>query len=196
MIVSNHISWLDVGVISAVFPSLFISKAEVRNWPVIGWLCSQHHTLFLRRGSRTHLRQIGEEITQSLDEGMNVVVFPEGTTTSGDHVLHFHTALIQPALKANKEIYPLAISYWDIPTATSETASSNVPGSVMLQRSQAPAYIEGISLMQSIFNLLTARALLVQVCIMPPLTTDNAHRSAAGETARTQIADAIRQPIL
>jgi len=98
MVVANHVSWLDIFVVNAALPSAFVSKEEVRHWPVMGWLAGINDTIFLKRGSRGHARLINAEIAAVLAQGKHVAVFPEGTTTDGTHVLHFHAALLQPAL--------------------------------------------------------------------------------------------------
>ena len=83
----------------------------MRNWPVIGWLAARNDTVFLRRGSCGHARIINAEIGAQLDGGRNVAVFPEGTTTDGTRVLHFHAALLQPAIASGHPVQALAIRY-------------------------------------------------------------------------------------
>ncbi|NMG17563.1 1-acyl-sn-glycerol-3-phosphate acyltransferase [Aromatoleum bremense] len=111
LLVANHISWLDIFVINALVPSAFVSKAEVRGWPLFGWLAAKNETVFLRRGSRGHAKIINAEIGALLDAGRNVAIFPEGTTTDGSQVLHFHAALLQPAIACGHAVQPVAISY-------------------------------------------------------------------------------------
>ncbi|HEX6734672.1 MAG TPA: lysophospholipid acyltransferase family protein, partial [Azonexus sp.] len=107
LLVANHISWIDIYVINAALPAAFVSKAEVRGWPLIGWLAARHDTIFLRRGSRGHARLINAEIAEVLGRGQHVAVFPEGTTTDGCSLLHFHAALLQPALAAGRPVLPV-----------------------------------------------------------------------------------------
>ena len=104
-------SWLDIFVINAAYPAAFISKAEVRDWPLIGWLAAKNETVFLRRGSRGHARIVNAEIASLLGRGRQVALFPEGTTTDGSHVHPFHAALLQPAIDAGAPIQPLALCY-------------------------------------------------------------------------------------
>ena len=89
LLVANHISWIDIYVINAALPAAFVSKEEVRHWPLIGWLAAKNDTVFLRRGSRGHAKIINEQVAQILDKGKHVAVFPEGTAciTSGDFIL-------------------------------------------------------------------------------------------------------------
>ncbi len=156
LLVANHISWVDIFVINALAPSAFVSKAEVRDWPVAGWLAARSDTVFLRRGSRGHAKVVNAEIAALLDAGRNVAVFPEGTTTDGSHVLHFHAALLQPAIAAAHAVQPLALSY-HAPDGT---------------RSRAPAYDGDVSLGQCFAAIVRAPALVARVQATAPIATD------------------------
>ncbi len=172
LLVANHISWLDVFAINAVQPAAFVAKAEVRGWPVIGWLAARAGTIFLRRGSRGHARVINEEIAAVLGRGANVAVFPEGTTTDGSHVLHFHGALLQPAIAAGHPVQPVAIAYRDASGLRTDVA----------------AYVGDMSLLESMRNIAGAPALTVEVWIGEPLSGDVAHRRELAAAARETIA--------
>lgn len=171
LIVANHISWVDIFVINAALPSAFVAKEEVRHWPLIGWLAARNDTVFLRRGSHGHARIINREIAEILDKGNHVAVFPEGTTTDGTHLLHFHAALIQPALAVDRPVLPLAISYW------------GADGS----RSLAPGYVGDVSLMQCTLAIAGCRRLVARVTTYPVL-------GLSGEDRR-QVATAAREAI-
>lgn len=110
LFVSNHISWSDIPVLGGMAPLRFLSKQEVRTWPIIGWLAAQAGTLFIRRGGGTAGRA-REEIANSLKQGESVLVFPEGTTSAGVGVLPFHGKLLQAALDAGVPIQPISICY-------------------------------------------------------------------------------------
>lgn len=171
LVVANHISWIDIFVINAALPSAFVSKEEVRHWPLIGWLAARSETVFLRRGSRGHAKVINNQIAGILGRGNYVAVFPEGTTTDGTHLLHFHAALIQPALAVGRPVLPVAISYW---------AGDGT-------RSLAPAYVGDVSLLQSLQAIVRSRRLVARVATMPVL-------GLAGEDRR-QVAAAARAAI-
>ena len=113
LIAANHVSWLDVLAIGALFPCWFVSKAETRAWPVIGRLAAANDTLFLRRRSPRAAYRMNAEIRERLGSRQSVVVFPEGTTTDGSRVLPFHPALFQPAADGGHRILPLALCYRD-----------------------------------------------------------------------------------
>lgn len=155
LLVANHISWVDIFVINTLAPAAFVSKAEVRNWPVVGWLAARSDTVFLRRGSRGHARIVNAEIASLLDGGHNVAVFPEGTTTDGSHVLHFHAALLQPAIAAGHAVQPLALSY-HTPDGTP---------------SRAPAYVGDMSLGQCFAAIIRERTLTARIQAAMPIAT-------------------------
>lgn len=172
LLVANHISWIDVFVINAVLPAAFVAKEEVRRWPLAGWLASRNETVFLRRGSRSHTRVINQEIADILATGKHVAIFPEGTTTDGRSVLHFHAALIQPALAAGRPVLPTALSYWE-------------PDG---KRSLAPRYDGRISLGQSTWAILGCRRLVARLATTPVLGLDNKDRRQIAAGAREAIA--------
>lgn len=175
LLVANHISWVDIFVINTIAPSAFISKAEVRTWPFIGWLAAKNETVFLRRGSRGHAKIINAEIGALLDAGRNVALFPEGTTTDGSHVLHFHAALLQPAIESGHAIQPMAISYSDANGL----------------RTRAPAYDGDVSLGQCIASIIAEPRIVAHISTAPPLGTDGMHRRDLAATARAAILERL-----
>jgi 1-acyl-sn-glycerol-3-phosphate acyltransferase len=104
LLISNHLSYLDVLAISAVTPAVFVSKAEVRRWPLFGWFAAIAGTVFVERERRTHVGEVNREIETALAVGALVVVFPEGTSTNGETILPFRTSLLEPAARGNHEI--------------------------------------------------------------------------------------------
>jgi 1-acyl-sn-glycerol-3-phosphate acyltransferase len=109
--ISNHISWLDIIVIGQYFPAYFVAKSDISSWPVIGYLAKQGDTIFIRRGNKQHIKTTAEKMVWLLKQNGNIVAFPEGTTTRGDQVLHFHSSLFQPALLTRTAIQPVALQY-------------------------------------------------------------------------------------
>lgn len=110
LLVSNHISWSDIPILGGVVKLRFLSKIEVRNWPVIGWLAAQAGTLFIRRGGG-QARMTRDTIAETLASGQSVLVFPEGTTSVGITVLPFHSRLLSAAQEAGVPIQPISIGY-------------------------------------------------------------------------------------
>ena len=111
LVVSNHVSYLDIIVFSAVLPCVFVSKAEVERWPVIGRYARWAGTVFVRRHDRSDAARANVSIGDALRDGVPVVLFPEGTTTDGERILRFHSTMLQPALDTGAPITPCAIHY-------------------------------------------------------------------------------------
>jgi 1-acyl-sn-glycerol-3-phosphate acyltransferase len=138
MLAANHISWLDVYALIAVCPARFVAKAEIRSWPLLGWLSRNAGTLFIERTKRSDTARINEHIGNALTTGDRVAIFPEGTTSDGTILRHFHASLLQPAMTVAATLYPVAISYTD----TAGKTSKNAP-------------YAGISMLKSVLQILT-----------------------------------------
>ena len=100
LLVCNHLSYLDILVLGATTPCLFVSKCEVKRWPVFGWFASLAGTLFLHRDRRSDVARVTGEMRQMLDSGALIVLFPEGTTSGGREVLPFKSSLLEPAAQS------------------------------------------------------------------------------------------------
>jgi lyso-ornithine lipid O-acyltransferase len=111
LIVSNHLSYLDIPVFSAATPCIFVAKREVRNWPVFGLLARAGGTVFVDRQSRASTDEVGQQMIDALRQGVAVLLFPEGTSTDGSTVLRFHPSLLEPAIAIGQPIVPAVIGY-------------------------------------------------------------------------------------
>ena len=107
LLVSNHLSYLDVPVMASLTPAVFVAKHEIKSWPVIGWLARLAGTLFIDRGRRMDVAPVNAAVQTALDGGALVVVFPEGTSSDGQTVLPFKSSLLEPA---TRQIHSLSIS--------------------------------------------------------------------------------------
>jgi 1-acyl-sn-glycerol-3-phosphate acyltransferase len=111
LIVSNHLSYLDILVFAALEPCAFVAKKEVRRWPIFGFFASIGGTIFVDR-TRPHLAQRSvQEMRETLEAGVRVVLFPEGTSTGGDKVLPFKPALFESAIETQQPITAAHLSY-------------------------------------------------------------------------------------
>lgn len=108
--VGNHVSWSDIAVLGQLAPLAFVSKAEVRHWPVAGWLAQQAGTLFIRRGANDSQR-LRRDMALRLEGGQALMIFPEGTTTDGQQLRTFHGRLLACAADAGVAVQPVAIRY-------------------------------------------------------------------------------------
>lgn len=111
LLAANHVSWLDVCVLMAVCPVRFVAKTEISRWPVLGRLSRNVGTLFIERARRGDTLRINQQIDAVLQTGERVAVFPEGTTTDGRQLNHFHASLLQSGVTADALLYPVAIGY-------------------------------------------------------------------------------------
>ncbi|SDF56678.1 lysophospholipid acyltransferase family protein [Terriglobus roseus] len=112
-ITANHISYMDVLVLAALTPTIFVAKSDVRRWPLIGILCERAGVLFLDRTSMRAAVAANRTIADVLRSGQSVVVFPEGTTSPGETILPMYAALFQSALDCSEPIIPTWIAYGD-----------------------------------------------------------------------------------
>ncbi|MCQ3000002.1 1-acyl-sn-glycerol-3-phosphate acyltransferase [Pseudomonas syringae] len=108
--VSNHVSWTDIPLLGMLAPLSFLSKAEVRTWPVAGWLALKAGTLFIRRGSGDS-KLIQKQMGNHLQQNNALVIFPEGTTTDGTGLRTFHGRLMSSAIDSGVSLQPVAIHY-------------------------------------------------------------------------------------
>ncbi len=111
VIVSNHLSYMDILVLAAITPVVFVSKKEVRSWPLFGWFAEKAGTRFIDRTKRGDVRRIAEEIGPVMADDLTVVLFLEGTTTDGSSVLPFKSSLLEPAVAHGWKIVPVALAY-------------------------------------------------------------------------------------
>lgn len=176
IIVSNHISWLDIFVLNAVMPMRFVAKSEVRRWPLIGWMCSRAKTLFIDRTRARDTLRINQQLVNLLKEGERLTVFPEGTTTDGREVGAFHASLLQPAIDAGVKIHPVAILYQDAQGAHCKKA----------------AYIDDDTLIASLWRIFNCSGLHVSLTTTAELDTAQGDRRALSLQARAQISQAIQ----
>ena len=111
VVIANHVSYVDGIVLGSIFPVLFVSKREVRNWPIIGqWqmLCG---TIFINRQRKDLVRLLVGELSRKLKHEVNILLFPEGTSTDGEKMLPFQTAPLAAPLRSRSIIVPVTIAY-------------------------------------------------------------------------------------
>ena len=176
LIVANHVSWLDVMAIHAVCPrARFVSKADVRGWPVLRRLVDAAGTIYLERERRRDARRVLHEIASALEGGDTVAVFPEGTTGRGPEPLPFHANLLQAAVAAAAPVVPVALRYAD----------------AAARFSRAAKFVGDVSLAQSLWRLARGRGLVVHVTVLPAVATAGAERRELAALLRRQIGDAL-----
>lgn len=175
LIVANHISWLDVIVMNSVLPLRFVAKSEVRSWPLIGFLCARAQTIFIERNKRSDTARTNLQAVETLRLGGCMAIFPEGTTTDGTQVKHFHASLLQPAIDAQTPIYPVAIRYHD---------KDNKPN-------PDAAYIDDMSFIESMWKILSSRDLQACLTTTTALSTQVENRRVLATQAHQCISYAL-----
>jgi lyso-ornithine lipid O-acyltransferase len=111
LLVSNHLSYLDILVLAELLPAVFVSKSEIKNWPVFGWLGRMAGTLFVERTRRSDVGRMSAEIRAVLAGGHLVVLFPEGTSWNGREVLPFKSSLLEPIVGSPHPLSVAGIRY-------------------------------------------------------------------------------------
>ena len=171
MIVSNHISWIDVFAVLAVAPGVFVAKSEIRGWPLIGKLVTAVDTLYIERGKKSDVVRMNQNIIAALASGRRVAICPEGTTTWGDELLRFHAALFQPAIEAGATLHPVGIRYLD--------ASGDM--------TRAAGYVGEMSLMGSMWRIVSEQAMVVELHFAATIESTGSDRRTLARTAEQLI---------
>lgn len=164
LIVLNHVSWLDIFIVNAFFPCTFIAKSEIRSWPLVGWLVSGAGTIFVERGNRRALSRINDEVRKRLAGGERVAFFPEGTTSRGFDLLPFHSGLFATALNDSEDPNDIEASYQvlDIQPIALRFYEAG-------RRSDRAAYVDEDTLIGSVYRILSATNLSVELEILDPI---------------------------
>ena len=174
LLVANHISWVDITALHAARFCKFVSKADVKRWPLIGALATGVGTLFIERESRRDAMRVVQHMAQSLREGDVLAIFPEGTTSDGTSLRPFHANLFQAAISADAPVQPVGLSFIDIATG---------------KLTMAPGYINDDTLMGSVWRTLCTPGIAVVIRFGDPQTAQGRDRRAWA----AQVREAVEQ---
>ena len=123
LIVSSHISWLDIPVIFSLKPITFVSASDVKTWPIIGMLAKISGAIFVDRNRKSSLVEVIQAMNHHFkNEKQSICIFPEGITSNGYQVLPFKSNLFQSAFESNKLLLPLSIKYKENNVLTNRTS--------------------------------------------------------------------------
>jgi 1-acyl-sn-glycerol-3-phosphate acyltransferase len=172
LLVSNHLSWLDILVLHAARHCRFVSKSDVRRWPLIGTLATGAGTLYIEREKRRDAMRVVHHMAQSLRAGDIVAVFPEGTTGDGSALLPFHANLVQAAISAGAPVQPVALRFVD-------RASG--------RDSEGPLYIGDDTLVGSLWRTLAGRPFVAHVRFGEPQGADGRDRRQWAQDLRAAV---------
>lgn len=174
LFVINHISWFDIPSLGSCVPVHFLSKDEINSWPFFGWLATKAGTLFIKRGFKGAAEQSIKDISQALQNGGHVIIFPEGTTTDGTSLKRFHSRLFQAAIDAKAPIQPVALRYPH-------------PQGV---HPKAP-FIGDTQFIESLMDMISEKSMDVQLDFLPVINTSEFSRDELAVLAKQAILETI-----
>jgi 1-acyl-sn-glycerol-3-phosphate acyltransferase len=176
LMVANHVSWLDIIAIGATRPATFVAKAPVRHWPILGRLASLSGTRFLERESLAGLCALVQDLSKLLEQGASVAVFPEGTSTSGEQVLPFSSALFQSAVSSGAQVQAISLRY----------------GSCPFPDPLAP-FVGDADFVSHLLSLLKRAETQVTLVFAPPISAVGRQRQSLAEYTRGQILEQLQR---
>ena len=176
LLAANHVSWLDIMAIHAVLPGArFVSKADVKGWPLVSRLVDAAGTLYLERERKRDAMRVVHAVAEALRGGQTVAIFPEGTTSTGHSLLPFHANLLQAAISTCTPAQPLALRFSDATHAVSLAAE----------------FVGNTTLLQSLWRTACGERMVVQLTFLAPRPSAGVDRRALAELLRRDIAAAL-----
>jgi 1-acyl-sn-glycerol-3-phosphate acyltransferase len=175
LVVANHVSWLDIFIINAVSPCRFVAKADIRHWPVIGWLCAQGGTIFIARGRQREVRRVYQGLVDGLEANERIAFFPEGTTAAQGELLPFHASLFEAAIEARLAVQPCALRYVDRHGSLHKGAD----------------FVGDMSFAESVLLIIRSEPMTAQLMVLPAIETTGAQRRELAQKARSVIGSAL-----
>ncbi|GGI20282.1 1-acyl-sn-glycerol-3-phosphate acyltransferase [Oxalicibacterium faecigallinarum] len=176
LVVANHVSWLDIFVINSVQPCHFVAKADIRSWPLLGWLCEQAGTIFIARGKRRETRRVQEGLVTGLLRGQRIAFFPEGTTSAQGVLLPFHSNLFEAAIAAAVPIQPYAVRYLHDSGALHKAAD----------------FVGDTTFVDSMMLILKARGMRAELTELPLIETTDSDRRVLAQQAHAAIGSVLQ----
>jgi 1-acyl-sn-glycerol-3-phosphate acyltransferase len=174
LFVANHISWLDIFCIATVCPTHFLAKREVAQWPALGWLSRRVGTAFIDRGGGNGAGEAAAQIIWRLQQGGRMLIFPEGTSTTGESVRKFYPRLFQTGIHAHCPVQAIALRY---------------PGSQGLNA--AIPFVGDDSFIAHLWRLLGETSILAELHFHPPLATVGSSRNTLAAQTHRQISETL-----
>ncbi len=180
LVLANHISWLDIIAINAALPCRFVSKADVRHWPLVGRLVEGSGSLFIERDRRRDAMRVVHLMAERLQAGDRLAVFPEGTTGDGSGLLPFHANLLQAAVATEMPVQLIGLQYTDARSG---------------RRHDAPTYVGDTSLLESLWRTACASDLQAELHVGAIDTAQGRDRRTWAEALRRELAQRLDLPL-
>lgn len=178
LVVSNHISFLDIFTLDSVLPSGFVAKAEIAKWPVFGTIAKAVGTIFIERGNKRTLLGIGTNMKAAIEAGRTLLMFPEGTTSHGTGLLKLHANLFDAAAKTGADVIPVVLRYKSRGEITT-----------------APAYVGDTGLFECLWRVVNTPELTVDVVIGKPFTGEDRHSLCKKASAVMSAVIGVEDPL-
>jgi len=176
LLVANHISWLDIMAVHAVVPQArFVSKADVKAWPLVARLVDSAGTLYLERERKRDALRVVHAMAEALAAGQTVAIFPEGTTSTGHGLLPFHANLLQAAIATATPVQPVALRFSEAANAVSD----------------AVEFVGATSLLRSLWQTSCGEGVRVRLVFLPPRPSAHVDRRELAALLRADIAGAL-----
>ncbi len=179
-VISNHLSYVDIVVFAALHSCVFVSKAEIRSWPVVGWMTTMSGTVYVERGHGGSAMQARKGMQEAVDAGLPVVFFPEGTTSNGSQLLKFHSGLLAQLIDGGAPVTAAYVRY--------EFAEENGRG---VSVGDDVCYWGDRNMLAHIFKFLGLRGVQAEVRFAErpiAFSSDGLHRKMAAVEARAAVA--------
>jgi 1-acyl-sn-glycerol-3-phosphate acyltransferase len=173
LLVANHVSWLDITALHAVVPhARFVSKADIKSWPLLSRLADAAGTLYLERERKRDALRVVHLVAEALGEGQAVAVFPEGTTSDGHAVLPFHANLLQAAIATSAPVQPIVVRFSDAHEPVS----------------RAVEFIGATTLVESLWRVACGEGIVAHLTLLPAHASAHADRRSLAQALRADIA--------
>lgn len=183
LIVSNHVSWVDIMLLGSITETVFVAKEEIRDWPLVGLLATTAHTVYLPRGTANVATIIGSVLKGRLEQGQTVAVFPQATTEVQLLPERFFARLFAPSAEGGFPVQPIAIHYR--PANEAEAREAHHPA--------APFIGEEISMFKHLLNLLKVKEIEVRVTLCPLIEpAEGVSRSDLAKQAKASVCRALQ----
>ena len=176
VVISNHISWLDIFVINSLAPCRFVAKSDIRSWPMLGWLAEQAGTIYISRGSKADVKRIYQYLIDQIEAGERVAFFPEGTTAAQGEVLPFHANLFEAAIHARVPIHPFALRYLN--------RDGGLHGAV--------DFTGDMTFAESLSNVLSGGEVIAELIGLDIIPSADVHRRELAAAARNAVVGALQ----
>ena len=177
---SNHIGVLDIPAMSAAHRGLFVAKAQIAQWPILGYIIASAGTIFITRERARDSVGVVSQMERAIASGRRVLFFPEGTTSPGDRVRRFHTSLFAAACRSGVPVQPVALFYEDLADAS--------------RPNRAVPFVGDQDVVRNLWALFAEPEIRVRVSYLEPIVPGDDRRALADQV-RAAIANRLGVPL-